>query len=81
MNDWYPLIALGAFALSALNLLTRSLDKSLSIREHEAHRDAVQRDIERVENRLERLEQTRPTTGELEILSEALNKRIDAISK
>ncbi len=81
MNDWAELVALGAFVLSAINLLTRSLDKSLSIREHEAHRDAVQRDIHRVENRLGHLEQTRPTTGELEILAEALNKRMDEIAR
>lgn len=81
MNDWPSLLALGAIALSIINLLTRSFDKNLSIREHEAHRDAVQRDIHRVENRLGHLEQTRPTTGELEILAEALNKRIDEIKR
>ncbi len=81
MNDWTSLIAFAAIAISVINLLTRSLDKSLSIREHEAHRDAVQRDIHRVENRLGHLEQTRPTTGELEILAEALNKRMDEIKR
>ncbi len=77
MNDWTPILAVGSIAISVITLLTRSFDKSLSIREHEAHRGAVQRDIDRVESRLGHLEQTRPTTGELEILAEALNKRID----
>ncbi len=81
MNDWTPIIALGALGFSLVNFLTRSFDKSLSIREHEAHRDAVQRDIDRVEGRLGHLEQTRPTTGELEILAEALNKRIDELKR
>ncbi len=81
MTDWTSLVALGALAISMINLLTRSLDKSLSIREHEAHRDAVQRDIHRVEGRLGHLEQTRPTTGELEILAESLNKRIDEFKR
>ena len=79
MNDWSTLIALGALAISLISVLTRALDKNLSIREHEAHRDAVQRDIQRVELRLNHIEQTRPTTGELEILAEALNKRIDEL--
>ena len=74
MNDWSAIIAL---AISIISIVSRSLDKNLSIREHEAHRDAVQRDIDRVESRLNQLERTRPTTGELEILAEALNKRID----
>ena len=79
MTDWSLLIALGALAVSLISVLTRALDKNLSIREHEAHRDAVQRDIHRVEIRLNHIEQTRPTTGELEILAEALNKRIDEL--
>lgn len=79
MNDWTTIISLGALGLATLTLITRSFDKNLSIREHEAHRDAVQRDINRVEMRLNHLEQTRPTTGELEILAEALNKRMDEL--
>ena len=79
MNDWSILVAIGSLALSLFVAVGRSLDKSLSIREHEAHRDAVQRDIHRVEARLNHIEQTRPTTGELEILAEALNKRIDEL--
>ncbi len=81
MSDWIPFIALGALVVSLITAVSKSLDKNLSIREHEAHRDAVQRDIHRVEVRLNHLEQTRPTTGELEILAEALNKRIDEMNR
>ncbi len=81
MNDWIPFIALGALAVSLITAVSKSLDKNLSIREHESHRDAMQRDIDRVESRLSHIEQTRPTTGELEILAEALNKRIDELNR
>ncbi len=77
MSDWSIIVAFGSLAISIISVLSRTLDKNLSIREHEAHRDAVQRDIHRVEVRLNHIEQTRPTTGELEILAEALNKRMD----
>ncbi len=81
MNEWAPFIAIAALAISLFTTIGKSLDKSLSIREHEAHRNAVQRDIDRVEERLSHMEQTRPTTGELEILAEALNKRIDELNR
>ncbi len=80
MNDWSIIFALGATALSAIALLNRAFDKSLSIREHEAYKAAVERDIHRVEGRLNNIESTRPTVGELEILAESLNKRIDHIN-
>ncbi len=79
MSDWSLIVALGALVVSIISVLSRTLDKNLSIREHEAHRDAVQRDIQRVEVRLNHIEQTRPTTGELEILADAINKRMDEI--
>ncbi len=78
-GDWTSLAAIVAVAVSILTLVSRATDKSLSIREYEAYRTAVQRDIQRVEHRLQLLEQTRPTTGELEILAESLNKRIDVV--
>ncbi len=79
LSDWTSLAAMVAVAVSVLTLVSRAMDKSLSIREHEAYKAAVDRDIHRVEARLQLLEQTRPTTGELEILAESLNKRIDLI--
>jgi hypothetical protein len=84
MTDWSELntvIALGALVVAAFALLSRSFDKSLSIREHEAYKDAVSRDIARVETRLGHIEQSRPTTGELQIVADALNKRMDLLNK
>ena len=36
--DWQSLIAIGAFAVAAFSLLTRMVDRSLSIREHEEYK-------------------------------------------
>ena len=80
-GDWTIFVAIAAFIISALQFFTRSLDKSLSIREHEANQSAVARDISRIEQRVTNLEQSRPTTGELKILSDGLNKRLDEISR
>lgn len=79
--DLTILLAIGALAFSALGLLTRAFDKNLSIREYETYRKSVQNDIERLERRLGHLEQTRPTTGELQILADGINKRIDEMRK
>jgi hypothetical protein len=70
-------IALGAVLISALSLAAQMLGKSLSIREHEEFRNNVKdslreiksdyiRDDARLEERVKILEQTRPTTGEIE---------------
>jgi predicted double-glycine peptidase len=70
-------ISIGALVVAALVALGKTLDKSLSIREHEEFRANVkdrlgeikadyQREANRLENRIQSLEQTRPTTGELE---------------
>ena len=80
-NELYWIIAGGALVISVVAVLMKAFDKNLSIREHEAYREAIARDIARVETRLQHLEQTRPTTGELEILAEALNKRMDEIKR
>ncbi len=77
MNEWSTIISIGALLVSVATIFARAAEKNLSIREHDAYREAVARDIHRVEARLGHLEQTRPTTGELEILSDALNKRMD----
>jgi hypothetical protein len=78
--DWNAvsgLTAVVALIIAGLSLASTMLGKSLSIREHEESRnninnriDAVlhqaRRDDDRLEHRIEILEQTRPTTGELE---------------
>jgi methylthioribose-1-phosphate isomerase len=80
-SDLTWLIALGALVISALTLIGRSFDKNLTIREYETYSNAVRSDIERVEKRLQHLEQTRPTTGELQILADSINKRMDELKR
>jgi hypothetical protein len=86
--DYQLVIAIGALLVSMLVAFSRTMDKSLSIREHEEfskntkeqierlRQDAIRdtqgiktdfnRDVDRIEKRLDYIEQTRPTTGELE---------------
>jgi hypothetical protein len=75
--DWHTIIDFGTIALAAMAFLSRSFDKSLSIREHEEFRRSIgdqlnriredfHREFDRIIRRIEVLEQTRPTTGELE---------------
>jgi predicted RNA-binding protein with RPS1 domain len=70
-------IAVGAILLSALVAMDRMFSKSLSIREHEEFRRNIDKEFDRKDHQRERdfdaildrirvLEQTRPTTGELE---------------
>jgi uncharacterized protein YlxW (UPF0749 family) len=70
-------IALGAVILAAITLASQMLGKSLSIREHEEFskntkerlsdlKSDYQRESNRLEDRIKTLEQTRPTTGEIE---------------
>jgi len=77
MGDWTAFVGIAALAVSLFAILSRALDKSLSIREHEEFRgnmkdqfslirEQAKRDGDRIEKRLDVLEQTRPTTGELE---------------
>jgi hypothetical protein len=78
-------IALGAVILSAITLASQMLGKSLSIREHEEFakntkerlnelKGDYQRETTRLEDRVKTLEQTRPTTGEIEA---RLDKKAD----
>jgi hypothetical protein len=74
---WAILVGLGGLIIGAVGVLSKALDKGLSIREHEEFRNNInnridqvvrqyQRDDDHVLERLTHLEQTRPTTGELE---------------
>ena len=51
-------------AIATFYILTSS--KFLSIREHMQYNEFVIRELDRVSNRISVLEQTRPTTGEIE---------------
>ena len=96
--DWQLAIAFGALVVGAIGFLSRSLDKGLSIREHEEFRNATRVELDRLRvdlrNEIERmrlqrerdndtltdrikvLEQTRPTTGEIEArLEDRMDRR------
>jgi hypothetical protein len=73
--------------IAGLAFVDRLLNKSLSIREHDEYRsgmtrttdgiqDAYRREIDRLENRLLIIEQTRPTAGELQQVSTSLKEQI-----
>lgn len=59
-------IAAGVFIVSLIALFLSSSAKYLSIREHETYTAFLTREMDLINNRLLLLEQTRPTTGELE---------------
>lgn len=70
-------IAIGAAIIAGITLISRMTDNYLSIREHDEFRRSAERDSDKKDHQRERdfdaildrirvLEQTRPTTGELE---------------
>jgi hypothetical protein len=75
--NWDWIIGLIGLGIGAVTIFSRMFDKSLSLREHEEFKRAIndaitlnrkqfQREVDRIEDRIKILEQTRPTTGELE---------------
>ena len=85
--DWQTIVAFVAVALAALSLFDKRFDKSLSIREHDEYRKGAEkgmdglkaqfeRDIDRVETRMDLIESTRPTAGELKTHIEAISDRL-----
>jgi hypothetical protein len=70
---WEIMVPTGIFIIAIAGLFlnnatqAKSLaEKFLSIREHETYNDFIKRELDRIAQRLTFLEQTRPTTGELE---------------
>lgn len=77
MDWWTTIAAVGAVAVAGWAALSRALDSSLTVRQHEEYKESVsnridaveaqmRRDDDRLEDRIKVLEATRPTTGELE---------------
>lgn len=88
--DWQTTIAILAVGLSCLSLLDRLLGKGLSIREHEAyktgveqqHKDSVaqtQREIDMIREELRLIQHKVPTTGELNMVTSSIEKRLDRL--
>ena len=74
--DWQMAGVVGAIVIGLYNVFSKTFDKSLSLREHDEFRanlndnlklirDHIREDLNRIERRVELIEQTRPTTGEL----------------
>ena len=87
---WEVVVAVGALFLSALAVVIRTFDKSLSIREHDEFKkgveralDGVQREVwremDKLEHRVQVLEQTRPTTGELSGLTTGIKEQLEEV--
>lgn len=103
---WTNFIAIGGVLLAAVTLLSRLLDKSLSIREHEEYKKGVMQqidlltrrqeerlvirefeawihqvriDVGRIEDQIKVLDQTKPTTGELDRAVKAIDARLSVM--
>ena len=57
---------MGLFVIALLTIFFQQNSKFLSIREHESYQAFVTREMDYLRSRISILEQTRPTTGELE---------------
>ena len=88
--DWQAVLALIAIGIAGLTLMSRLLDKSLTIREHEEYqrgaerqndmlREQFLREIDGLGRQLLVLEQTRPTTGELKTTADFAKEQIAEI--
>jgi len=87
VTDWPILIALGAFAVSVLTLVSKFLDKSLTIREHDEYRKGVERttdglqeqfwrEFDKLESRLNFIDQTKPSSGQLQDATSNLKEQL-----
>jgi hypothetical protein len=63
---WETIVPVGLLVLAIIGLLINNASTYLSIREHTTYQNFVQREMDTIGRRLDRLEDTRPTTGELE---------------
>lgn len=59
-------IGLGVLVLGAFGFYLNSSARYLSIREHNQYNDFILRELDKTSQRVSILEQTRPTTGEIE---------------
>ena len=87
---WEIVVAVGALFLSAIAIVIRTFDKSLSVREHDEFKKGVERaldgvqreswrELDKLEERIKILEQTRPTTGELSGLTTGIKEQLDEV--
>ena len=72
--DWQVMGVIIAIAIAALGYIEKRADNRLKDAS-----EALQRDLKRIEDAIKFIEQTRPTGGELKIISDALSDRIRSL--
>lgn len=79
--EWSILGGLGLFAIALVGFIVTTNAKYLSIREYETYNTFVVRELDTITARLNILEQTRPTTGELEARLGGMKEHNNAMRK
>ena len=90
MLDWSTVAAIGALIVSGIVMFTNMFDKSLTIREHDEYRKGVERttdgleeqfrrEIDKLEDRLNFMDQTKPSVGQLEDATKNLKGQLDEL--
>jgi len=85
--DFQTLISFTAIGLAVLTLLARMLDKGLSIRQHDEYRKGAERttdglqtqfwrEFDKLETRLNHIDQTKPTVGQLQDATSNLKEQL-----
>jgi hypothetical protein len=64
--EWSTAISVGLLFIALAGLYLNTSATYLAIREHEAFRASVQREFDQLRYEIRILQETRPTTGELE---------------
>ena len=87
MLDWSAVAAIGALLISVVVMFKSMFDKSLTIREHDEYRKGVerttdglqtqfQREIDKIEGRLNFMDQSKPSVGQLEDATKNLKEQL-----
>ena len=90
--DWQNAIAIGAIVIAGITLLLRAFDRSPTIREHDQLKadlenqvanltTQVRRDDDMLRDKINILEQTRPTTDTLLSIVDGMKDRLSALEK
>jgi hypothetical protein len=73
--DWGLLITASVAIIALSGLYISSFSRYLSIREHETYQTYVTREMDELSRRIDVLEKTRPTTGEIEAKLDVISKK------
>jgi hypothetical protein len=64
--DWSTVVAIGALIIAALVAVRSALNEGISVREYVEFKERMNRDIDRIEIQVRFIEQTRPSSGQLQ---------------